>query len=110
MATKQFILERSLECKQSLQKAIADSAQAKQQMVRLDIGEGYGEDVPVLAAAMNMMGAITYKEKDNKAAEDWYKKAIEAHPDFVIARQNLDELKKPAAKPGTPAKPPVRKD
>jgi tetratricopeptide (TPR) repeat protein len=109
LATKQFMLERSLECKQSLQKAIADSAESKQQMVRLDIGEGYGEDVPVLAAAMNMMGAIAYKEKDNKAAEDWYTKAIAAHPNFVIAKQNLDELKKPAAKPGTPAKPPVKK-
>jgi tetratricopeptide (TPR) repeat protein len=109
LATKQFILERSLECKQSLQKVMADSAQAKQQMVRLDIGEGYGEDVPVLAAAMNMMGAITYKEKDIAAAEDWYKKAIAAHPNFVIAKQNLDELKKPAAKPGAPAKPPVKK-
>jgi tetratricopeptide (TPR) repeat protein len=109
LATKQFILERTLECKQSLQKAIADSAQAKQQMVRLDIGEGYGEDVPVLAAAMNMMGALSYKEKDNAAAEDWYKKALAAHPKFVIAKQNLDELNKPAAKPAAPAKPPVKK-
>lgn len=105
LATKQFVLERSLECKQSLQKAIADSAQAKQQMVRLDIGEGYGEDVPVLAAAMNMMGAIAYKEKDKVAAAEWYNKAIAAFPQFVIAKQNLEELKKPA----TPAKAPVKK-
>jgi tetratricopeptide (TPR) repeat protein len=105
LATKQFVLERSLECKQSLQKAIADSAQAKQQMVRLDIGEGYGEDVPVLAAAMNMMGAIAYKEKDKVAAAEWYNKAIAAFPQFVIAKQNLEELKKPAA----PAKTPVKK-
>ena len=108
LATKQFVLERSLECKQSLQKAIADSAQARQQMVRLDIGEGYGEDVPVLAASMNMMGAIAYKEKDNAAAADWYKKAIAAFPQFVIAKQNLEELKKPATPAGS-AKPPVKK-
>jgi tetratricopeptide (TPR) repeat protein len=105
LATKQFVLERNLECKQSLQKAMADSAQAKQQMVRLDIGEGYGEDVPVLAASMNMMGAIAYKEKDKTAAASWYKKAIDAFPQFVIAKQNLEELNKPAA----PAKPPVKK-
>lgn len=105
LATKQFVLERSLECKQSLQKAIGDSAQAKQQMVRLDIGEGYGEDVPVLAAAMNMMGAIAYKEKDKVAAAEWYSKAIAAFPQFVIAKQNLEELKKPA----TPVKTPVKK-
>ncbi len=111
LATKQFVLERNLECKQSLQKVIADSAQAKEQKVRLDIGEGYGEDVPVLAAAMNMMGAIAYKEKDNTAAAGWYTKAISVFPQFVIAKQNLEELKKPAtpAKPGATTKPPVKK-
>ncbi len=105
LATKQFILERNLECKQSLQKVLADSAQAKEQKVRLDIGEGYGEDVPVLAAAMNMMGAIAYKEKDKAAAADWYAKALVVFPQFVIAKQNLEELKKPVA----PAKPGVKK-
>jgi tetratricopeptide (TPR) repeat protein len=111
LGTKQFILERNLECKQSLQKVISDSVQAKEQKVRLDIGEGYGEDVPVYAAAMNMMGAIAYKEKDNKAAADWYSKALAAFPQFVIAKQNLEELKKPAtpAKPGATTKPPVKK-
>jgi tetratricopeptide (TPR) repeat protein len=111
LATKQFILERTLECKQSLQKVITDSAQAKEQMVRLDIGEGYGEDVPVLAAAMNMMGAIAYKEKNNALAKEWYQKAVNVFPQFVIAKQNLEELNKPAssAKPATPAKPPVKK-
>lgn len=110
-ATKQFVLERSLECKQSLQKVIADSAEAKQQMVRLDIGEGYGEDVPVLAAAMNMMGALAYKEKNNDAAKEWYAKAVAVHPEFVIAKQNLEELKKPAtpAKPAPATKTPVKK-
>jgi hypothetical protein len=51
------------------------------------------------------MGAIAYKEKDKVAAADWYKKAIAAFPQFVIAKQNLEELNKPA----TPAKAPVKK-
>lgn len=110
LATKQFVLERVLECKQSLQQVIKDSAQAKEQRVRLDIGEGYGEDVPVLAAAMNMLGAIAYKENDKETAAAWYKKAVDIFPQFVIAKQNLEDLKKPAApaKPA-PAKPPVKK-
>jgi tetratricopeptide (TPR) repeat protein len=111
LATKQFILERNLECRQSLQKVIADSAEAKEQKVRLDIGEGYAEEVPVLAAAMNMMGALAYKEKDNAKAKEWYEKAVAIFPDFVIAKQNLEELKKGAeqAKPATPAKPAPKK-
>jgi tetratricopeptide (TPR) repeat protein len=111
LATKQFVLERNLECKQSLQKVIVDSAEAMQQQVRLDIGEGYGEDVPVLAAAMNMLGAIAFKEKDNVQARQWYAKALAAHPDFIIAKQNLEEMNKPAtpAKPAATARPPVKK-
>ncbi len=111
LATKQFVLERNLECKQILQKVLADSTDAMQQKVRLDIGEGYGEDVPVLAAAMNMLGAIAFKEKDPKVAEAWYAKAVAAFPEFIIAKQNLEELKKPATptKPGTTTKPPVKK-
>lgn len=107
LATKQFVLERNLECRQSLQKVIADSAAAKQQKVRLDVGEGYGEDVPVLAAAMNMLGALAYKEKNTALAEEWYTKAVAVFPDFVIAKQNLDSLKKEAAggKPQPAGKP-----
>lgn len=111
LATKQFMLERNLECKQSLQKVIADSARAKEEKVRLDIGEGYAEEVPSFAAAMNMLGALAYKEKDITKAKEWYEKAIIAFPDFVIAKQNLEEMKKgnTPAKPTAPAKPPVKK-
>lgn len=111
LATKQFMLERNLECRQSLQKVINDSTKAKEQNVRLDIGEGYAEDVPVLAAAMNMLGALAYKEKNNELAREWYQKAIAAFPKFVIAQQNLEEMNKSAApaRPASPAKPPVKK-
>lgn len=111
LATKQFMLERNLECRQSLQKVISDSTQAKEQNVRLDIGEGYAEDVPVLAAAMNMLGALAYKEKNNQLAKEWYQKAVAAFPKFVIAQQNLEEMNKSAApaRPSTPAKQPVKK-
>jgi tetratricopeptide (TPR) repeat protein len=114
LATKQFILERNLECRQSLQKVVADSAAGMESKVRLDLGDGYAEEVPVLAAAMNMLGALAYKEKNTKVAEEWYTKAIAVHPDFVIAKQNLEEMKKeqtppakttsPPAKPTTPVK------
>ncbi|HXW01154.1 MAG TPA: hypothetical protein VEC93_22275 [Anaerolineae bacterium] len=111
LATKQFILERNMECRESLGKVLADSSTAMEQKVRLDIGEGYGEDVPVLAAAMNMMGALAYKEKNTDQAKSWYQRAVNVFPNFVIAKQNLDELNKPKEKPAPAgqAKPPVKK-
>ncbi len=110
MSTKQFVLERNLECKESLQKILTDSATAMQQKVRLDIGEGYGEEVPVYAAALNMMGAIAFREKNNTAAGEWYQKAVQAFPEFVIAQQNLTDLNKPAVSPveKTSSQPPTK--
>ncbi|HMP93752.1 MAG TPA: hypothetical protein PKD90_12810, partial [Phnomibacter sp.] len=46
LATRQFILERVGECRQTLQKVVADSVKAKEEQVTLEIGQGQGENVP----------------------------------------------------------------
>jgi tetratricopeptide (TPR) repeat protein len=99
LATKQYLLERKLECRQSLQKVIADSSEALKQPVSMEVSNGYFEQVPALAAAYNMMGVLAFNEKKNEEAETYYKKAIALAPDFVIGKQNLESLKpKSAAK------------
>jgi tetratricopeptide (TPR) repeat protein len=107
LATKQYLLERKLECRQSLQKVIADSAEAVKQPVSMEVSNGYFEQVPALAAAYNMLGVLAFNEKKNDEAEAYYKKAIALAPDFVIGKQNLESLKpKNAAKqPGKTAAP-----
>ena len=99
LASKQFILERKLECRQSLQKVLADSAEALKQPVSMEVSNGYFEQVPTLAAAYNMMGVLAFNEKKKEEAFALYSKAIAVAPDFVIAKQNLEALK-----PGAPAK------
>ena len=101
LASKQFLLERKLECKQSLQKVVADSAQALKQPVSMEVSNGYFEQVPTLAAAYNMMGVLAFNDKKKEEAAVFYNKAISVAPDFVIAKQNLDALKPGAA--GKPA-------
>ncbi|MES2777106.1 MAG: hypothetical protein V4722_23215 [Bacteroidota bacterium] len=98
LATKQFSLERKLECKQSLSKVLADTAAAAKQKVSLQVGQGYSESVPVLAAAYNMLGVLAFKENNLVEAKQHYTAALRAFPDFVIAKQNLDAMSKPAAK------------
>ncbi|MEO7310366.1 MAG: tetratricopeptide repeat protein [Chitinophagaceae bacterium] len=97
LATKQFSLERKLECKQSLTKVLADTAAAAKQKVSLQVGQGYNESVPVLAAAYNMLGVLAFKENNTTEAKQYYTAALKAFPDFVIAKQNLDAMNKPAA-------------
>lgn len=109
LGSKQFVLERKLECRQSLQKVVADSADATKQTVSLEVSNGYFEQVPVLAATYNMLGVLAFQDKKTAEAEALYKKAIEVAPNFVIAKQNLDGLKpggaaKPATKPAGTAK------
>ena len=105
LATKQFLLDRRTECAQSLQQAMADSAAASQQTVTMDIGNGLSENVPVYAAACNMMGALAYKEKELAVAKSWYEKAQKSFPDFVIAGENLKALDKEMNPAPAPTKP-----
>jgi tetratricopeptide (TPR) repeat protein len=101
LAGKQFLLERKLECRQSLQKVISDSAEALKQPVSMEVSNGYFEQVPALAAAYNMLGVLAFNDKKKEEAAMFYNKAIGIAPNFVIAKQNLDALKPGAAtKPG----------
>lgn len=96
LATKQFLLERKLECKQSLAKVVADSAAATQQKVGLDVGNGYTETAPVLAAAYNMLAVLAFQDKKPDEAKKLYGKALQVFPEFQIVKQNLESLSKPA--------------
>ena len=108
LATRQFMLERLAECKQSLEKVIADSAKAKEYAVAMEIANGQSEQVPVLAAAYNMLGVIAYKEKNTAEARRNYNLAIKAFPQFVIAAQNLEGLNAPKPAPGTKSATPTK--
>jgi tetratricopeptide (TPR) repeat protein len=103
LATRQFMLERIGECRKTLQRVVADSLKAREEKVALEISPGNPEEVPVLAAAYNMLGALSYRDQQTAEARKYYQLALKEHPAFVIARQNLDSLA--PAKPGktTPA-------
>jgi len=103
LATKQFSLERKLECRQSLTKVLADTAAAAKQKVSLQVGQGYSESVPVLAATYNMLGVLAFKENNLAEAKQQYTAALKSFPDFVIAKQNLDAMNKPAVTQKKPA-------
>lgn len=109
LATRQFILERVGECRSTLQKVLADSAKARQEQVALEVSPGRSENVPVIAAAYNMLGALAFRDKKGDEAKKFYEMAVKEFPDFIIARQNLEGMK-PATNGGkAPAKTPAAK-
>lgn len=105
LAVAQFQLKRIAECAQNLQRAIADTA-SRRMPVAFTVAEGQMQNVPVMAAAYNMLGVIQMEGKNYADARKLINKAIEVYPDFVGAQQNivaLDNITKNGGKP--PVKP-----
>lgn len=105
LAVAQFQLKRIAECAQNLQRAIADTS-SRRMPVAFNVAEGQMQNVPVMAAAYNMLGVIQMEGKNYADARKLINKAIEVYPDFVGAQQNivaLDNITKGAGKP--PVKP-----
>jgi tetratricopeptide (TPR) repeat protein len=109
LATRQFVLERIGECRATLQKVVSDTAKARQEQVALEIIPGRSENVPVIAAAYNMLGALAVRDKKEDEAKKFYELAMKEYPDFIIARQNLEGLKQAANGSKAPSKAPATK-
>lgn len=104
LAVAQFQLKRIAECAQNLQRAITDTS-SRRIPVAFTVNEGQVQNVPVMAAAYNMLGVIQMEGKNYADARKLINKAIEVYPDFVGAKQNIEALDN-IAKGGT--KPPVK--
>ena len=104
MATLQYQLKRYGECVASLDQ-ILGSADADKQKVNIRV-QGGTQDVPMKAAAYNVKGICALELNQPDAAKDNFNKALQAYPDFVLAKSNLETLaKKQAGGTGTAAKP-----
>jgi tetratricopeptide (TPR) repeat protein len=108
LAVAQYQLKRIAECNQNLQVSIADTS-SRRIPVAFTVAEGQVQNVPVMAAAYNMLGVIQMDVKNYADARKLINKAIEVYPDFVGAKQNLaalDNISKGGGKPpGKPGKP-----
>lgn len=104
MATLQYQLKRYGECVASLDQILV-SADADKQKVNIRV-QGGTQDVPMKAAAYNVKGICALEINQPDAAKDNFNKALQAYPDFVLAKANLETLaKKQAGGAGTTAKP-----
>lgn len=112
LAVAQYQLKRIAECSQNLQMAIADTS-SRRIPVAFTVTEGQVQNVPVMAAAYNMLGVIQMDAKNYAEARKLMNKAVEIFPDFVGAKQNIaavDNISKGGGKPGVkPPRPPKGK-
>ena len=106
MATLQYQLKRYGECVASLDQILAN-ADADKQKVNIRV-QGGSQDVPMKAAAYNVKGICAMELNQKDAAKENFEKAIQLFPDFVLAKGNLETMKKQGEKgasTGTGTKP-----
>lgn len=92
-ALLQFELERFAECNASLDIIIKDP-QAKALKLNFAKDEREQQEISLAAASYNMKGMLQKQQGNKEEAKSQFNKALELEPEFVLAKQNLEDLRK----------------
>jgi len=93
MAILQYALKRNGECNQTLQSLILGADNEKDK-VTVAVNQQYSQEVPIKAAAYNVRGRLLFEQKMYAEAQASYEASLKIFPEFVLAKGNLDEVKK----------------
>jgi len=96
IATLEFNLGRFTECMTTLNE-VANHADAAESTVALTFGNEQ-QKVPVSAAVMNMKGVVSKELNKKDDAIKFFEAAIQAFPEFALAKGNLEAMKNPPKK------------
>jgi len=88
IATLQYQLKRYGECEISLNRLI-QAPESQEMQVSINMGQGRQQRVPLVAASYNIYGVVQLEQNRREAAKAAFQKAVEAFPEFVLAKNNL---------------------
>lgn len=111
IASLQYDLKRVAECSGSINQILTMEGIEKE-TVPFFAQDRSRQEIPIKAAALNMRGVLAGELGENEVAIKAYEEAVKLAPDFALAKNNLEVMKKrkeAAAKPNeasktTPAK------
>ena len=92
VAILQFELERYTECKTNLDIVIKDP-QAKALKLNFAKNETEQQEITLEAASYNVKGMIEKQDGNKEEAKKHFEKALELDPEFMLAMQNLKDVK-----------------
>lgn len=98
ICVNEYLLGRVKECERDLTRII-EMPEAEAGTINITVGQGRKQDVKAKAAAWNVMGMLYRSLKETEKAESAFQSAIAADPDFVLPKNNLDELRRQSAPP-----------
>lgn len=96
IASLQYNLKRVEECNRSVNQLLGMNS-AENQKVDIQYGQNQSQQVPVKAAAYNILGVLARDVNQKETAIAAFRKALEVFPDFELAKGNLDALQKGTA-------------
>jgi tetratricopeptide (TPR) repeat protein len=87
IATLQYSIKRFGECEVSVTKLMNDP-EIKDKNIALGGGDNR-QEVPLLAAALNIRGVLDLEQGKKDSAKTWFETALKMKPDFILAKNNL---------------------
>lgn len=93
IASLQYNLKRVEECNRSIARLL-EMPGIEKKTVEIQYGQNQAQDVPIKAAAYNILGVLARDVSQNEAAITAFQKALELFPDFELAKGNLEVMQK----------------
>lgn len=88
----QFYMQQFDAAEQSVTKVIEDPKAKETELVIGFNNNTRQQQVPLIAAAYNMLGSIKYQQGNSAAARENFGKAIAIFPEFALPKENLQKL------------------
>lgn len=96
IATLYYFTRQENECIKTLdQLERLPSASSETVVLTYENPEDGQQTLPVLAAALNMRGAMELEKGQTDSAIRYFEQALSISPDFIMARKNLEKARKP---------------
>lgn len=108
IAVHQYVMQRYGECAQMIDLIVNDTASATE-LINIDIDKGQGQKVPIRASALNLRGVMLKEINMNEKAKENFEAALKLAPDFVLAKNNMEEMIKAETKEAGKKTEPVKK-
>jgi tetratricopeptide (TPR) repeat protein len=95
IATLQYYLKQYDICEKSIRKILSDpDSQTKTISTQSDPSVNILKDVPMRAAALNILGVLYMEQNRTKEAVKSFEDALVYYPEFILVKQNLELIKK----------------
>jgi tetratricopeptide (TPR) repeat protein len=89
----QYQLKRYKECEVNLD-ILMKSEDINEQNIIMQLNEQEQKEFPLMVAALNLSGLVKKDQGDKEGARADFNKALELSPEFIFAKNNLEELDK----------------